>query len=128
MGLKYSHLSDAERWAIETKLKERQSLASIGRTLGRHRSVAGAGRGRALQAGHIRRDRGEVGVGGEVLRIGEVLHAQVGPTRRAEVPQSREDDRGRLTADRRDGTVCHAAAIGAVAGRAIAVQARPAVR
>jgi hypothetical protein len=27
MGSKYSHLSDAERWAIETKLKEHQSLA-----------------------------------------------------------------------------------------------------
>jgi IS30 family transposase len=39
MGLKYSHLSDAERWAIDTKLKERQSLAAIGRTLGRHRST-----------------------------------------------------------------------------------------
>jgi IS30 family transposase len=39
MGSKYSHLSDAERWAIETKLKEHQSLATIGRTLGRHRST-----------------------------------------------------------------------------------------
>ncbi|MCM0607384.1 MAG: helix-turn-helix domain-containing protein [Ideonella sp. WA131b] len=39
MGSKYSHLSDAERWAIETKLKERQSLAAIGRTMGRHRST-----------------------------------------------------------------------------------------
>lgn len=39
MGLKYSHLSDAERWAIETKLKDRVSQASIGRSLGRHRST-----------------------------------------------------------------------------------------
>lgn len=39
MGSKYSHLSDAERWAIETKLKERQSQAAIGRALGRHRST-----------------------------------------------------------------------------------------
>lgn len=39
MGSKYSHLSDAERWAIETKLKERYSLAAIGRSLGRHRST-----------------------------------------------------------------------------------------
>ncbi|MFM6698514.1 MAG: IS30 family transposase [Dolichospermum sp.] len=48
MGLKYSHLSDAERWAIETKLKERQSLASIGRTLGRHRSTICRERKRGL--------------------------------------------------------------------------------
>jgi IS30 family transposase len=39
MGSKYSHLSDAERWAIETKLRERLSLAAIGRSLGRHRST-----------------------------------------------------------------------------------------
>jgi IS30 family transposase len=39
MGLKYSHLSDAERWAIETKLKDRVSQAAIGRSLGRHRST-----------------------------------------------------------------------------------------
>jgi transposase, IS30 family len=39
MGSKYSHLSDAERWAIETKLKERLSQAAIGRFLGRHRST-----------------------------------------------------------------------------------------
>jgi len=39
MGSKYSHLSDAERWAIEIKLKERLSQAAIGRSLGRHRST-----------------------------------------------------------------------------------------
>jgi transposase, IS30 family len=39
MGSKYSHLSDAERWAIETKLKDRLSQAAIGRSLGRHRST-----------------------------------------------------------------------------------------
>jgi IS30 family transposase len=39
MGLKYSHLSNAERWAIETKLKDRMSQAAIGRSLGRHRST-----------------------------------------------------------------------------------------
>lgn len=39
MGSKYSHLSDAERWAIQTKLKDRLSLAAIGRSLGRHRST-----------------------------------------------------------------------------------------
>jgi IS30 family transposase len=39
MGSKYSHLSNAERWAIEIKLKERLSQAAIGRFLGRHRST-----------------------------------------------------------------------------------------
>lgn len=39
MGLKYSHLSDSERWAIETKLKDGLSLAAIGRSLRRHRST-----------------------------------------------------------------------------------------
>jgi transposase, IS30 family len=39
MGSRYSHLSEAERWAIETKLKDRFSLAAIGRSLGRHRST-----------------------------------------------------------------------------------------
>jgi transposase, IS30 family len=39
MGIRYSHLSDAERWAIETKLKEGFSLAAIGRSLRRHRST-----------------------------------------------------------------------------------------
>ena len=39
MGSKYSHLSDAERWAIEIKLKDRLSQAAIGRSLGRHRST-----------------------------------------------------------------------------------------
>lgn len=39
MGSKYSHLSDADRWAIESKLRERHSLAAIGRSLGRHRST-----------------------------------------------------------------------------------------
>jgi transposase, IS30 family len=39
MGMKYSHLSDADRWAIETKLKDRYSQAAIARSLGRHRST-----------------------------------------------------------------------------------------
>lgn len=39
MGMKYSHLSDAERWAIESKIKDGLNLASIGRSLGRHRST-----------------------------------------------------------------------------------------
>ena len=39
MGIKYSHLSDAERWAIESKIKDGLSLASIGRSLRRHRST-----------------------------------------------------------------------------------------
>lgn len=39
MGSKYSHLSDAERWAIETKLKDRFSQAAIARSLGRHPST-----------------------------------------------------------------------------------------
>jgi IS30 family transposase len=39
MGSKYSHVSDAERWAIEIKLKDRLSQAAIGRSLGRHRST-----------------------------------------------------------------------------------------
>ena len=39
MGSKYSHLSDAECWAIEIKLKEGWSLAAIGRSLRRHRST-----------------------------------------------------------------------------------------
>jgi IS30 family transposase len=48
MGSKYSHLSDAERWAIETKLKDRLSLAAIGRSLGRHRSTICRERRRGL--------------------------------------------------------------------------------
>lgn len=39
MGSKYSHLSDAECWAIEIKLKEGLSPAEIGRSLRRHRST-----------------------------------------------------------------------------------------
>jgi transposase, IS30 family len=39
MGSHYTHLSDAERWAIETKLKDGLSFAAIGRSLGRHRST-----------------------------------------------------------------------------------------
>lgn len=39
MGLRYSHLSNAERWSIETKLKDRLSQAAIARSLGRHRST-----------------------------------------------------------------------------------------
>ena len=38
MGTKYSHLSNSERWAIESKTKEGLSGAAIGRALGRHRS------------------------------------------------------------------------------------------
>lgn len=38
MGIRYSHFSDAERWAVEMKLKEGLSQATIGRALGRHRS------------------------------------------------------------------------------------------
>jgi transposase, IS30 family len=50
MGSKYSHLSDAERWAIETKLKDQVNLAATGRSLGRHRSTIcrERKRGRAL--------------------------------------------------------------------------------
>lgn len=39
MGKKFVHLSEAERWAIEIKLREGLSYAAIGRTLGRHRST-----------------------------------------------------------------------------------------
>lgn len=39
MGIRYSHLSDAERGAIEIKLKEGLSQASIARSLGRHPST-----------------------------------------------------------------------------------------
>jgi transposase, IS30 family len=39
MGSHYTHLSDAERWAIETKLKDGLGFAAIGRSLGRHRST-----------------------------------------------------------------------------------------
>ena len=39
MGKKFVHLSQAERWAIEIKLREGQSFAAIGRALGRHRST-----------------------------------------------------------------------------------------
>ena len=39
MGTRYSHLSDAERWAIESKLNEGLSYAVIGRTLNRDRST-----------------------------------------------------------------------------------------
>jgi transposase, IS30 family len=39
MGIRYSHLSQAERWAIEIKLREGLSYAAIGRALGRHRST-----------------------------------------------------------------------------------------
>ena len=38
MGIRYSHLSDAERCAIETKLKEGLSQAAIARALRRHPS------------------------------------------------------------------------------------------
>lgn len=39
MESRYTHLSDAERWAIETKRKDGLSFAAIGRSLGRHRST-----------------------------------------------------------------------------------------
>jgi transposase, IS30 family len=39
MGIHFSHLSNAERWAIEAKLKDHVNLAAIGRSLGRHRST-----------------------------------------------------------------------------------------
>ena len=39
MGMKFSHLSQTERWAIEIKLREGLSYAAIGRSLGRHRST-----------------------------------------------------------------------------------------
>ena len=39
MGTRYSHLSQAERWAIETKLKDGLSYAAIGRSLRRSRST-----------------------------------------------------------------------------------------
>jgi len=39
MGKRYSHLSDAERWAIETRLSEGWSYAAIGRSLKRDRST-----------------------------------------------------------------------------------------
>ena len=38
MGIKYSHFSNSERWAIESKIKDGLSFAAIGRSLGRHRS------------------------------------------------------------------------------------------
>jgi IS30 family transposase len=49
MGLKYSHLSDAERWAIESRLKERLSQAAVARSLGRHRSTVCRERKRGLR-------------------------------------------------------------------------------
>lgn len=39
MGKRFVHLSQAERWAIEIKLREGLSYAAIGRALGRHRST-----------------------------------------------------------------------------------------
>jgi len=39
MGKIYSHLSDTERWTVESKLNEGLSFAAIGRTLKRHRST-----------------------------------------------------------------------------------------
>ena len=39
MGKMYSHLSDAERWAVESKVNEGLSYAAIGRTLNRDRST-----------------------------------------------------------------------------------------
>ena len=39
MGTRCSHLSDAERWAVESKLGEGLSYAAIGRSLQRDRST-----------------------------------------------------------------------------------------
>ena len=39
MGTSYSHLSDTERWAVESKLSEGLSYAAIGRGLNRDRST-----------------------------------------------------------------------------------------
>jgi len=39
MGTRYSHLSDAERWTVESKLSEGLSYAAIGRALRRNRST-----------------------------------------------------------------------------------------
>jgi transposase, IS30 family len=39
MGTRYSHLSETDRWAIETKLREGLSYASIGRAIRRDRST-----------------------------------------------------------------------------------------
>ena len=33
MGIKYSHFSNSERWAIESKIKDGLSFAAIGRSL-----------------------------------------------------------------------------------------------
>ena len=39
MGTRYSHLSDTERWTVESKLSEGWSYAAIGRSLDRDRST-----------------------------------------------------------------------------------------
>jgi transposase, IS30 family len=39
MGTRYSHLSDTDRWAVESKLREGLSYAAIGRALNRDRST-----------------------------------------------------------------------------------------
>jgi transposase, IS30 family len=39
MGTRYSHLSETERWTVESKLREGLSYATIGRSLGRSRST-----------------------------------------------------------------------------------------
>ena len=39
MGTRFPHLSDTERWAVESKLSEGWSYAAIGRTLNRDRST-----------------------------------------------------------------------------------------
>ena len=73
MGKRYSHLSDAERWAVESKLSEGLSYAAIGRALKRDRStiMREARRGRWLEFGrylaefgrrYYLRKRGEAGV------------------------------------------------------------------
>ena len=73
MGTRYSHLSDAERWAVESKLSEGLSYAAIGRALKRDRStiMREARRGHWLEFGrylaefgrrYYLRKRGEAGV------------------------------------------------------------------
>ncbi len=49
MGTRYSHLSDAERWAIESKLRDGLSYAQIGRLLPNVRAKAGPTDGHAEQ-------------------------------------------------------------------------------
>jgi len=50
MGIRYSHLSDTERWAIESKLKDGLSQAAVARSLRRHPSSIS----REIKRGHWR--------------------------------------------------------------------------